>query len=80
MFSIDKVYFSATLVLVVLSSFAEVTCTGVTIPIRKGMQLRDANGAVDLQKLERSVRHSVRFAYHLPFPYIESPLIVGLRV
>lgn len=80
MFSIDKVYFSATLVLVVLSSFAEVTCTGVTIPIRKGMQLRDANGAVDLQKLERSVRHSVRFACHLQFPYIESPLIIALRV
>ncbi|KAF8274300.1 Asp-domain-containing protein [Lactarius quietus] len=64
MFLTDRMYLSATLVIVALSSIVEVASTptspGVVIPIRRGMQLRDATGAVDRRKLERSVRHSVR--------------------
>lgn len=71
MFPTNKMYLSATLIIVALSAFVEVTSalsSGISIPIRKGAHSRDANGVVNLQMLKRSVHHTVRFAYPLSFP------------
>ncbi|KAH9168072.1 acid protease [Lactarius sanguifluus] len=55
-------YLSATLIIATLSFFAEAQLTsrsGVAIPIAKRMQVRDANGVVDIAKLQRGIRHSL---------------------
>ncbi|KAI9454479.1 acid protease [Lactarius psammicola] len=62
-------YLSASLIIAALSSFVEAASTprsGVAIPIAKRTQVRDANGVVDIARLERSVRHSVA-KYHRGF-------------
>ncbi len=60
-------YLSATLIIAALSVFVEATPplprSGFAIPISKRKQVRDANGLVDIARLDRGVRHSITFVF-----------------
>ena len=60
-------YLSATLIIAALSFFVEATPplprAGFAIPISKRTQVRDANGLVDIARLDRGVRHSIKFVF-----------------
>ena len=60
-------YLSATLIIAALSFFVEATPplprAGFAIPISKRTQVRDANGLVDIARLDRGVRHSITFVF-----------------
>ncbi|KAH9054928.1 acid protease [Lactarius vividus] len=60
-------YLSATLIIATLSFFAEAKLTsrpGVAIPITKRMQVRDANGVVNIAGLQGGIRHSLAKVDH----------------
>ncbi|KAH8978614.1 acid protease [Lactarius akahatsu] len=63
-------YLSTTLIIVALSFFVEAAPrslrSGFAIPISKRTRLHDANGFIDIAKLQRGVRHSIT-KYYLGF-------------
>ena len=59
-------YLSATFIIVSLSLFVQATPTspsGFSIPITRDYQLHDANGVVNMARLNRSVSHSIRLDF-----------------
>jgi hypothetical protein len=59
-------YLPATLIVAFLSFFVEATPTsrsGFAIPITRRSQVRDANGVVDIARLQHSVSHSIKFDF-----------------
>ncbi|KAF8266581.1 acid protease [Lactarius quietus] len=61
-------YASATLIIIILSIFVEATPklsgSGFALPILKHSRVRDANGGVNLDRLKRSVTHSITKINH----------------
>ena len=60
-------YLSVTLIIASLSLFVEATPTlarsGFAIPISKRERSRDANGVLDIAKLQRSISHRTMFVF-----------------
>jgi len=63
-------FLSATLIIATFFLFVGATSTsrsGVAIPVTKRTQVRDANGVVDVARLQRGIRHTIAFVFSIIF-------------